>query len=416
MDTTTEPAAMHSASGAIATVDRVLDPSPQAAKKWNIGMQSSATRRDLLRAAGALPLAASLAAFPRACLIRAQGSAAYDVIDLGPFDIEVTAGNLVGIGSVAKMNEDGVVCGRIGVAPDRFSPATWSPTGKLRRLESGRAGGSALAIDAGGSVVGIESIDGTFFRPMLWLDGERILLPDLGGSADGARGHAYDLDDDGVITGYVRDGDADRSVRWVDGVAVPLPDPPTGYSASYHGTGVRPTSKINARGNVLTTVARDGAGSAERPTFALWRDDEATILTMPDEVAEGMLIIVTAFNDDDTALFTAGALDGDAAGFFYFTIAEDGTTIIDRRDTGQTSVGLARNNRGDVVGQIDGDERSALAAIWRGGDATDLNTLMPDDAGFRFYRPQTINDVGMIAGQAFDDVGVTHGILLVPSG
>ena len=71
--------------------------------------QSNLSRRSLLKGAGGMRAAAIMAAVPGARLVRAQNDAAYDLIDFGPFEVEVTSGSLVGRGYVSGINEDGTV-------------------------------------------------------------------------------------------------------------------------------------------------------------------------------------------------------------------------------------------------------------------------------------------------------------------
>jgi len=366
--------------------------------------QSNLSRRSVLKGAGAMSAAAILSAYPGARLIRAQGNAEYDLIDFGPFEVRVTSGQQLGPGAVLGINDAGMVCGMIGVAEDRGSPATWSTSGKLKRLKSGKLGGRALDINDDGVVVGqeFESIDKPGdHRPVVWRDGEPEELPNLDGDTSGARGSASCINNDGVIAGYVQDGDFSQAVRWIDGVAEALPDAPAGSALQVRG--------LNENGTILASI-RTGESGLVR-TFGLWRDDEVTLIEFPEEVTEEYIVLPQALNGRDETLFIS--YNGFDDSFSFITDGET-TTVLDGRDDGFTSIAADLNDASTVVGQTYKDEASR-AARWNEGELVDLNNLISAGAGLTLTSASAINNAGLIAGMATDEDDTPHGYLLIPA-
>jgi uncharacterized membrane protein len=364
------------------------------------------SRRSFLKGTAAMSAAALIAAYPGARLIRAQGSAEYDLIDFGPFEVEVTSGPAAGRGVVNAINEAGMACGAIGVEEARFSPATWSKSGKLKRLKSGKLGGFALDINDDGVVVGHEfESDGELEdrRPVMWQDGEPVELPDLNGDTDGARGSASAINNDGVIAGEVRDGNFSKAVRWIDGVAEALPDAPIGPASTVRG--------LNDNGTILASVSVEG-NSGLVQTFGLWRGDEVTIIEFPEDVTEGYSVFPQALGGQDQVVFIA--YNGDFSESFSFTTDGESVTIFDSREDGFGSLGSDLNDAGTVVGATYADE-SQRAAIWVDGEVADLNDLVAPGSGLTLTWAGSINNVGMIAGSADDEDGIPHGCLLIPA-
>lgn len=82
------------------------------------------------------------------------------------------------------------------------------------------------------------------------------------------------------------------------------------------------------------------------------------------------------------------------------------------------SVGLAMNDRGDIVGtSIDGSASAGnpRAAIWQNGKAADLNALVPADTSLYLLVAFGINNAGQIVGFGVDfNSGEVHGFLASP--
>ncbi|MEZ4495952.1 MAG: hypothetical protein R2845_04040 [Thermomicrobiales bacterium] len=97
-------------------------------------MHFGTSRRRCLYGAATASL---IALYPGARVVWAQNGAAYDLIDLGPFDVSVpveSGYSITGVSRIGAIAESGDVCGRFAVSDRRFSPAIWPSTGELRRL------------------------------------------------------------------------------------------------------------------------------------------------------------------------------------------------------------------------------------------------------------------------------------------
>jgi hypothetical protein len=366
------------------------------------------SRRLFLKGTGALSAAAILAAYPGARLIRAQGNAEYDLIDFGPFEVVVSGGAAPGpAGMLWGLNDTGTVCGQIGVSETRFSPATWSSKGKLKRLKSGKLGGAARDINDGGVVVGHEyEPDGerSNTRPVVWRDGEPVELPNLDGDTAGARGVATCISNDGVIGGSVETGDGSQAVLWIDDVAQPLSDGPDGPAGN--------VNRVNEAGTVLASWAAPVTPQGLGRAYGLWRGDDATVLNVPEEAAE-LLTLAVSLNGNDEVLFNVYPPGSFDQVFFFITDGES-TSVIDNREDGFGSIAADFNDAGVVVGNTYTDEASR-AARWENGEFIDLNDLIAAETGLTLTSARAINNAGMITGLATDGEGVQHGYLLIPS-
>jgi probable HAF family extracellular repeat protein len=86
------------------------------------------------------------------------------------------------------------------------------------------------------------------------------------------------------------------------------------------------------------------------------------------------------------------------------------------------SVGFSVNATGQVVGisvaaalPIGCDFSQARASLWEdGGPMVDLNALIPPDPALFLTSPETINNLGEIAGLGVDSAGNQHAFLLIP--
>lgn len=361
--------------------------------------------RSLLEGPGAVAAFGLLNHAPAARLIRAGGDAAYDLLDLGPFKIEVTGGFPTGFGKVTGLNGAGTMCGQMGEAPDRFVPVIWSRGGQITRLPAGRRGGLARDINGAGTIVGSEA-EADALRPVAWRNGELVRLPDLAGDPESVRGDAIAINSAGVIAGDLAVEFTTRAVRWVNDRAEALVDPPGGRALRAFG--------INDRGTILASVRLHGQTGPVR-TFGLWRGEAVTLLDLPEVVTDDLTVMPMGFNNRDQVALAVYESGPDCSSLSSM-IVTDGvrSTVIDRRHEGLCSFPIDINDAGVVVGQTERDGRD-VAALWRDGVMIDLQRLIPAEAGLWFDRPEVINNAGMIAGQATDERGTVHGVLLIPA-
>jgi len=83
-----------------------------------------------------------------------------------------------------------------------------------------------------------------------------------------------------------------------------------------------------------------------------------------------------------------------------------------------SSSGDGINNLGQIVGGSCDADGNCRAVLWQNGAITDLNTLIPPDSNLYLLEATgTINDLGEIAGEAYDiSSGEIHPFLLIPCG
>lgn len=129
-------------------------------------------------------------------------------------------------GQPADVNASGVIVGSLRVE-DRagpYVPVIWK-TATSNPVELPSAlGGYATAINSTGDIVGYEfQAAGPYGTPVLWSNGERIVLPDLGEG-----GYATDISESGVIVGNVIENGRYRAARWVNRQVELLPLPEFG--------------------------------------------------------------------------------------------------------------------------------------------------------------------------------------------
>lgn len=143
------------------------------------------------------------------------------------------------------INDSGLIVGS-SFRPDGYDvPVIWE-NGQIRELEN-IGFGRALAINSIGDAVGeVRTQVGTPY-PALWIGEIGTLLPDLGGG-----GQANDINDDGVIVGYVFTPDGTGNflpAKWVDGDLEILSLAP---QLGLGSVGV--ASRINNAGRIVGTV------------------------------------------------------------------------------------------------------------------------------------------------------------------
>jgi len=372
--------------------------------------RTSITRRRFTIGSSAL-IAGVLAAFPGARLIRAQDGAAYDLIDLGPFETSVPTDSgfaINGNGRVGGINDVGDVCGRVAVSEERFSPAIWPVTGTMRRLKSATLGGEARAINADGVVVGRQqyAVEGGYLtRPAVWRDGEPTNLPGL---LFGDEGVARDINDDGVIIGGV--GTPVIGARWVDDEAEELPNPDGAI-------GFAPW-RINNAGTIFGVVVLESADEPRQVAFL--REDEYELITLPEEV-QGYLSVngttAIGMSENEIAVVSVGF-----ESTIYPMRIEDGEATQIAPPSDDLNLALWDiNDAGDAVGhywpKADGlATGDAVAVLHRDGELLELNGLVAESVDLRIHEALAINDAGMIAGHAVGPNGMTHGVILIPAG
>jgi len=246
--------------------------------------------------------------------------------------------------------------------------------------------------------------------PFLWQRGVMTPLPLLGGN----NGAAYEINNWGVVA-----GEAETATAGSDCTPPQVLEP----QAAFWSKG-----KVHE----LPTLAGDTAGAAivindlgqiagisgtctNRALHAVfWQN--GTVIDMgnlggtgnnsPNDINNrGQVVGYSNLSGDETAhAFLWGKRSG---------MKDLGTLAGDFSSSGD---GI--NNLGQVVGGSCDADGNCRAYLWEKGVMTDLNTLIPPDSTLYLLEATgTINDLGEIAGEAYDTVsGEIHPFLLVPCG
>jgi uncharacterized membrane protein len=279
---------------------------------------------------------------------------------------------------------------------ERTSPAVWSPNGKLKKLESGKLGGTAEALNARGLVAGSEFAGTEGFqdrRAAAWLDGERLdlhaVLPE-GNGYSFARG-VNDLNQvlvSGETAAYMVTVDSADEMAVVE---------------------IERAAYLSSDGRILGIVGNSGD---EVVSFiAGFPDDLRTIEV--EKPGEARFLNPRAINEAGTVLIIV--LGEDLTPAATIVVEGDEQTVFDLRSDGQRLGCWSMNNDGVLAGELwnEDDERSAVIVV--DGEIIDLNERVPSDLGVKLARATVINDDGMVLTEGFVDE-MSHYFLLVPVG
>ena len=378
------------------------------------------TRRVFLGGAAGLAGVAGARASTGSRWAGAQAGA-WDVVDLITLTDAISFNEREHRGFFFDMNTAGEISGAFAVSDVKFSPTIWSPAGKAKRLKSGKYGGEVNAINNNGVAVGSGYLDILGFpseppiflpdntAPRAWLDGTPVELEMPG---DSAKGTIYDVNDDGVMVGYVLDPALNQQVpvMWRDGAA-------TGVAGGSLGGGY--AIRVNNAGDIGGYASVEGSYAA-----VLWRGDEMEALAFPpaldlpaDSTAslsiielgdnERILASVTVPNTVDASTVTYSDVS--------FVQEKGEWTMLASPDESRPSVtGVSINANGAVVGSIQGEEDVAFA-LWEDGVGRILNDEFELPGGLTLTRLIRINDEGQILARATGDDSSLHAIVLSPT-
>ena len=306
-------------------------------------------------------------------------------IDLGTLGGATTA--------AAGLGDLGEFAAGTSVTPSGARHAVaWRAFDGLRDL--GTLGGresEALFVTAGWRIVGRAQTASGQYRAFAAGFGEA--LRDLG-TLGGSESAAYGANDWGHVVGSARTAGDAHTVAFVyrDGAMAPLELPWGDDHAAF---------AINDAGQIVGSVETADRG---RQAF-LYAEGTATLLSP----APGTTSVATAINNEGRVVghFMQGA---SAATAFLFA---NGASHPLPGLGGAFSFPHAINDAGDVVGEADTRDGARHAVLWRGGVATDLNTLLAPGSGWVLRSATGIDAYGTIAGTGTLD-GEERMFLLVP--
>ena len=298
--------------------------------------------------------------------------------------ILIDLGTLGGNYSVATgVNDQGQVCGYSSLPPNNFPTHAFLWSGTM--IDLGVLGGYfsyAEAVNNLGQVVGKSNGEG-----FLWENG---VMMDMD-TPYGQSSEANDINILAQITGrknshaYIwEDGDWDMLEVW----------PACSWSVGYG---------INDSGQVAGSISCSQTSRA-----VLWDNGKAINLGVyPGDYHSWAYDI----NNQSQIVGASRDVPGNHA------VLWDGEEIIDLGvGDGSLSQALAINDAGQIVGWFgDGYENyTHRAFFWEDGVMTDLNELIPEDAGLLLKEAYDINLSGQIVGWGLNSEGFGHAFLLDP--
>jgi hypothetical protein len=299
-------------------------------------------------------------------------------------------------GSPFDVNAAGVIVGgvRVETGPGPYLPVFW-PTSSSEPVELPTVnGGYAVAINSNGDIVGTEFAEfGPYGVAVLWSNGKRTELPDLGEGA-----FAVDINESGVIAGNVIVNGEYRAARWVDGELEVLPLPPFDVGG---GELWSVANSINSAG-VITGTIQAPVGT---PSAALRWDFKGVSFVQSD----GLETKGISVNNQGGVLIN-GYFDGGSTRAPGIVDADGTVTVLPIPGSlfGGAATAMGRNGiaTGYYYGSGPSGEFQIKAVAWPNGEFTPL--AMPE--GQRFAFPGAVGMNGMVFGGATDGVsGISVG-------
>lgn len=294
-------------------------------------------------------------------------------------------------GQPSDVNAEGRIVGavRVNDAPGPYIPVIWETTTSAPVELPNDFGGYAVAINSVGDIVGTEFQQfGVYGTPVLWTNGERVALPDLGEG-----GYAYDINESGVILGAVIENDEYRAARWVNRQLELLPLPtfsvPGGVVWSF-------ANSINSAGTIVGTVQHPSG----TPSAAV-RWDANGVSLVP---SEGIETKGLAIDNSDNVLINGYFDGGYSRGPAY--VRPDGTVdvLAIPADVYSGAPAITSSRNGIAAGYFYTSGPDGLPSIqavaWPNGVFTPL--AMP--AGQRYAFPTGVGNNGIVFGSATDGV------------
>lgn len=332
----------------------------------------------------AATLAAVMAVSMTGSALAAPPEQHYEVVDLGSL-----GGNA---GFARGLNDEGQVTGnsRTGTTTLPLVAYAWSDgeMTEIGTLPASNAFSRGYAINNAGVVVG-ES-DNNRSRAFRWQAGT---LTDLG-TLGGASAVAHGINNPGQIVGASSNGTTSRPFIWSKGEMRDL-----GTVAGGDATPGRAWD-VNARGDVVGNSR--AVGSTAQAT--LWEGPNRRTLGTPQtlgSLGDGLRFSeALAVNNRRWVVGRSNGVGSTERAFLW----KPGAGMVELGSLGLPhSRAVSVNEGGKVVGYASSflgfaTLGTAAAFIWEGGEMTDLNELIGEDAGWELLAAKDINNAGEIAG------------------
>ena len=184
-------------------------------------------------------------------------------------------------GGASDINAQGTIVGSLRTADgSAYVAVFWSSTSAAPSVLPSTNNAFAAAINSNNQIVGCESLPvGPGSMPVLWENGTRIVLPDLGEG-----GTAVDISESGVIVGNVFQNGEFKAARWINRQLEVLPVP--AFSVENDVVWSFATS-INSSNVISGTIQ----GSLGTPATALrWTDAGVQAVTTEGLETKGIAI------------------------------------------------------------------------------------------------------------------------------
>jgi len=251
------------------------------------------------------------------------------------------------------------------------------------RTELGTLGGccsGAAAVSSSGQVVGwSRTPSGAYHAFMADSSGPARDLGTLGGDFSQAAG----INDHEVVVGGSAIDTTLSTTNW--------------HAFAWDGGAMRDLGTLGGPGSFAMDINNDGVivgrsrATAAGPERAfVYRSGVMSDITPPKWKESG----ATAVNDLGAIVGWRGALPGESTYQRAFLRSAAGSLADLGAFGGSGSMANDINNRGDVVGSVDG----SIAFLYSKGVMRDLNAMIPLESGWRLQAAQAINDRGQIVG------------------
>jgi len=295
------------------------------------------------------------------------------------------------------ISADGAVLGGYSFIGDSshasgiYEPALWQGTqAQILPVPAGD-GGRVRGIN-GSTAVGIVAAGSSQdqLSPAEWAGGQLQLLDTLGLPG----GYAMDINSSGTVAGVLTGPSGEQPVIWNGGVASKLGLPAGGTSGEVFGINNSGQVLVNAiTGNVSTAWVWSNGMYTPIPSLSSSSQAGHGINSLGQVVGSGYLPNV---EQPVGFLYSNGVTTALAS--FLGSYGDDPVAI---------------NEAGEIVGDWNGP-LGDRAALWVGGQAYDLTTLLPANSGWTLESATDITPDGVIVGQGLFD-GQQRGFELTPT-
>lgn len=366
---------------------------------------TSISRRRLITITGAGVLGAAIGSGPRIRTASAALADRYELIDIG-----ITSPDLETNLAFNDMNDQGVVVGNMYVSATKNSPWVFQD-GKMTRIKTGEFGARVSCINNNGVMGGRELLGWhnetqAFGRPVLWVDGEKQVMPYPEGLPSPAEeGRVFDINSDGVAVGSVSiAGGTTFPVAWRNGVPEIL-EMPSGES---RGT----AAHINEGGLIVGDVS----GDDDFTGGAIWGPFGLQLLSFETPPGVDGIQTFGFYGLDDSDRILGGLyLDSGRSIASYYDVATATLELFRQGfDSGEDDF-MTCSGGANLFGGASVAGGKGNAVIWNNGERIELKSLVRNTRGLRISYLGKINAEGLMGGVAIDGDGALHAVQLVPA-